>query len=202
MLTEYSGWLEWWTSAGTSYLLIFSAEIGDKSQLICMTLASRFRAIPVVLGAIAAFFFLNILAVLFGSAIAHLVPEFYIVLFVALLFVGFGIYSWLQEEQEEEKADINKTGHGIFVTAFLLIAVAEFGDKTQLAVAALSSSSIPSAVLVAATLALATTSVLGVWVGRTVLQKIPIHFLHRFSAVLFILIGIWAAYQAYLLMAV
>ena len=45
------------TTAGTSFILIAAAEIGDKSQLVCMTLASRHRAAPVLFGAITAFAF-------------------------------------------------------------------------------------------------------------------------------------------------
>ena len=50
----------------TSFLLIFAAEIGDKSQLVCMALAVRYRALPVAVGAILAFLALNTLAVVFG----------------------------------------------------------------------------------------------------------------------------------------
>jgi hypothetical protein len=54
------------TTLTTSYVLIIAAEMGDKSQLVCMTLASRHRATPVILGAITAFALLNTLAVVFG----------------------------------------------------------------------------------------------------------------------------------------
>jgi putative Ca2+/H+ antiporter (TMEM165/GDT1 family) len=79
----------------------------------------------------------------------------------------------------------------------LLITVAEFGDKTQIAVVALSSTSIPLAVWTGATIALATTSALGVWAGRTILQKIPINLLHRISGIFFLLFAIYAAFNAY-----
>ena len=64
----------WLSSAGTTFLLIALAEFGDKSQLVCMTLAARHRGLPVVLGAIAAFAVLNLLAVVFGAAIAAWLP--------------------------------------------------------------------------------------------------------------------------------
>jgi len=62
-------------TAVTSFALIAAAEIGDKSQLVCMTLASRHRAMPVLLGAIAAFAFLNTLAVVFGCRHCQLVAR-------------------------------------------------------------------------------------------------------------------------------
>jgi hypothetical protein len=63
-------------TALTSFALIAAAEIGDKSQLVCMTLASRHRPMPVMLGALAAFAVLNTLAVVFGVAIATWLPEY------------------------------------------------------------------------------------------------------------------------------
>jgi putative Ca2+/H+ antiporter (TMEM165/GDT1 family) len=88
------------TSTVTSYLLIFAAEIGDKSQLVCMVLATRHRAMPVIWGAIVAFAFLNALAVIFGMAIANWLPEFYVSLTVAILFAIFGIQALRIEEDE------------------------------------------------------------------------------------------------------
>ena len=80
-------------TTATSFALIAAAEIGDKSQLVCMTLASRHRAMPVLLGAIAAFAFLNTLAVIFGVAIASWLPESIVAAIVAVLFAVFGVHS-------------------------------------------------------------------------------------------------------------
>jgi len=184
------------TTAGTSYALIAAAEMGDKSQLVCMTLASRHRALPVILGAIFAFAILNTLAVVFGVAIASWLPEYIVSATVALLFFVFGIHALRIEEEDEDEDVEEKSGHSIFFTTFLLIAVAEFGDKTQLAVVALSSTALPMAVWIGSTAALATTSALGVWAGRTVLKKIPLVLLHRFSGLFFILLAGFAAYNA------
>ena len=147
-------------SAVTSFALIAAAEIGDKSQLVCMTLASRHRAMPVMLGAIAAFAFLNTLAVVFGVAIASWLPEYLVAAIVAFLFAAFGIHSLRVEEDDDDEEIKEKSGHGIFFTTFLLITVAEFGDKTQLAVVALSSTAAPIAVWFGSTAALASTSAL------------------------------------------
>jgi len=80
---------------------------------------------------------------------------------------------------------------------FLLITMAEFGDKTQLAVVALSSTSLPIAVWLGSTVALIATSALGVWAGRTILQRIPITLLHKISGIIFILLAIFASYKTY-----
>ena len=184
--------------SGSSYLLIFAAEIGDKSQLVCMVLAARYRAFPVMLGATLAFVLLNTLAVTFGVVIASWMPEVFISAIVAILFAIFGIHALRMEEEPDDEDVAISSNHSILITTFLLIAVAEFGDKTQLAVVALSSTSIPIAVWLGSTAALITTSALGVLAGRTILQRIPITLLHRISGVIFVILAIFAGYNAYM----
>jgi putative Ca2+/H+ antiporter (TMEM165/GDT1 family) len=178
----------------SSFVLIALAEMGDKSQLVCMTLAARHRHWPVLLGAALAFLLLNLLAVIFGAALADWLPQNLVMVLVALLFAGFGIHSLLASDDEQDAEVDEKPGHGIFLTTLLLIFVAEFGDKTQLAVAALAGRLDPVAVWVGASAALIAVSALGVWVGRTLLKTLPVVWLHRFSGVLFLgfaLLAIW-----------
>ena len=181
----------WLSSAGATYLLIALAEFGDKSQLVCMTLAARHRGLPVVLGAIAAFAVLNLLAVLFGAAVAAWLPEWVVTAAVALLFAWFGIAALRFEEDDDEEIE-EKPGHGVFATTFLMIFLAEFGDKTQIAVAGLGSTADTAATWVGGTLALATTSLLGVYAGRRLLNKLPLHWIHRVSGVFFLLLALLA----------
>jgi putative Ca2+/H+ antiporter (TMEM165/GDT1 family) len=180
----------------TSFVLIAAAEMGDKSQLVCMTLAARHRAMPVILGAITAFAFLNTLAVVFGVAIANWLPDYVVSSVVAVLFLAFGIQSLRATVDEDDENLIEKSSHNIFFTTFLLIAVAEFGDKTQLAVVALSSTQLPLGVWLGSTAGLAFTSILGCIAGRTVLQKLSLVWLHKISGAFFILLAIFAGYRA------
>ena len=190
-------WVDVIITSSSSFLLIFAAEIGDKSQLVCMVLATRYRATPVLLGSILAFLLLNSLAVIFGVTIANWLPEILVSAVVAILFAAFGIHALrIEEESSDEQVVIRSHGSILFGT-FLLITVAEFGDKTQLAVVALSSTNIPVAVWLGSTAALITTSALGVWAGRTILQRIPMALLHRISGVIFIALSIFAAYKTY-----
>jgi putative Ca2+/H+ antiporter (TMEM165/GDT1 family) len=184
-------------TAAASFALIVAAEIGDKSQLVCMTLASRHRAMPVMLGAIGAFAFLNTLAVVFGIAIAKWLPEYIVAATVSFLFAAFGIHALHVDEDDDDEEIKEKSGHSIFFTTFLLIAFAEFGDKTQLAVVALSSTASPIAVWLGSTIALASTSALGILAGRTVLQKIPLALLHKISGAIFLILAVLAGYRAY-----
>lgn len=185
--------MAWLSSTGTTFLLIALAEFGDKSQLVCMTLAARHRGMPVVLGAIAAFAILNLLAVLFGAAVAVWLPAWVATLAVAVLFAAFGISALRYTDDDDGDEEVaEKPGHGIFATTFLMIFLAEFGDKTQIAIAGLGSSAAPLAVWAGATLALASTSLLGVYAGRRLLQRLPLQWIHRISGVFFLLLAVAA----------
>lgn len=183
----------------SSFSLIGLAEFGDKSQLVCMALAARYRPWPVLFGAVAAFALLNLLAVLFGATVAHWLPEWVVVVTVSLLFLGFGIHALRQTDDEEEATvESDAASHGIFFSTFLLITVAEFGDKTQITAAGLGSTIDPVAVWFGATLALALTSAFGVWLGRKLLDRMPIGLIHRLAGGLFVLFAV-ATLAAYFL---
>jgi len=187
------------TAAFSTFSLITLAEIGDKSQLVCMTLAARHRHWPVLLGATLAFMLLNLLAVMFGAGIAAWIPEQVMAAVVALLFGGFGVHALVSAEDGDCEGVEMRPGRGIFVTALLLILVAEFGDKTQIAVAGLAGGLDPLAVWTGATAALVLVSALGVWAGRTLLQRLPLHWLHRAGGVLFLLFAVAAAWHGFTL---
>ena len=181
----------------STFTLIALAEIGDKSQLVCMTLAARHRHWPVILGATTAFIILNTLAVLFGAGVAAWVPERVAAGLVAVLFGAFGIHALSKQEDGESEDVAERSGHGIFLTTLLLIFVAEFGDKTQITVAGLAGSFDPLPVWLGATAALVMVSALGVWAGRTVLQRLPLLWLHRISGSVFLLFALLAAWRAF-----
>ncbi len=181
----------------SSFTLIALAELGDKSQLVCMTLAARYRHWPVILGAATAFLVLNTLAVLFGAGVAAWLPERVMAGLVAVLFGGFGLHALYKRDDDESGDVVERSGHGIFLTTLLLIFMAEFGDKTQIAVAGLAGGFDPLPVWFGATAALVMVSVLGVWAGRTVLQHLPLLCLHRVSAAVFLLFALLAAWRAF-----
>ncbi len=85
------------TSITLSFGVIATAEMGDKSQLVCMALAARYALGPVFAGSILALLILNLLAVFVGSTLAFLIPESIIIAFAALLFAVFGIQSLINQ---------------------------------------------------------------------------------------------------------
>jgi putative Ca2+/H+ antiporter (TMEM165/GDT1 family) len=189
-------WARGWTATATAFALVGAAEFGDKSQLVCMALAARHRHWPVLGGAVLAFALLNLMAVAFGAAAGQWLPERWVAGAVALLFAGFGIRALLAKAEEEDGEIQEKTGHGIFATTFLMIFLAEFGDKTQLAVAGLGAAQPPAPVWLGATLALAATSAVGIWAGRTLLRRVPQSVMHRIGGLLFLGFAAFAAQRA------
>lgn len=188
---------EFWSVSLSTFALIALAEVGDKSQLVCVTLAARHRAWPVALGAAAAFLILNTLAVVFGAGIALWVPERVMAGIVALLFAVFGLHALRAARGPEAPVEVSaRAGRSLFLTALLLIFVAEFGDKTQLAVAALAGGFPPWPVWAGATAALILVSAGGAWAGYAVLRRLPIAWLHRIGGALFLAFAALALWRA------
>lgn len=163
-----------------------------------MTLAARYRHTSVLLGAFSAFLILNTLAVIFGSGLAQWIPEQIVSGIVALLFAIFGINSLLAKDKKIQDGEFEaKHAQSIFVTTFVMLFLAEMGDKTQIAVAGMAITLSPVAVWVGASLALMLTSALGVWLGATIIRQIPIHRLHQFSGIVFLCLAVYASLRIF-----
>jgi putative Ca2+/H+ antiporter (TMEM165/GDT1 family) len=184
---------EWFSSAVTPFGVVFLAEMGDKSQLVCMTLAARYRHWPVLVGAFAGFLVLNTMAVVFGAALSEWLPERVLAGIVAVLFAVFGILALRTGEEEKHEPIAAHGGHGILVTAFLMILLAEMGDKTQIAVAGMAGTMPPVPVWTGATLALFSTTALGVLAGQRLLRRLSPRYLHRVSGLLFLVLAGYAS---------
>lgn len=183
------------SSSLLTFGVIFLAEVGDKSQLVCMTLASRYRTKPVIFGAVFAFAILNFLAVSLGASLTLLVPEKWLTLFAAALFGLFGLQALFSKDAQGDDESKPMRSRNIFMTTFIMIFLAELGDKTQLAVVTLSTTHSPIAVWLSSTLALIATSSMGVLVGRKFLAKLNIQLIHRISGGLFIVMACLMLYR-------
>ena len=183
--------------AASSFALLFLAEIGDKTQLMTIMLARRYRALPVAIGVCAAFLVLNLLAVLVGELLFRYVPLQAVLLAAGVLFLLFGWQSWRSADEAEQGEAAAAGARGALLSSFLLIFVAELGDKTQLALLALAASTgAPWSVFAGGTLALWSVSLLGVFLGATLLARVPQRWVHRGAGVLFVVFGVLALVRA------
>ena len=183
----------------STFGLIFLAELGDKTQLTAMALALRYPWRRIFVGIAAAFVVLNLAAVLVGKVLFLLLPIFWVTLVSALLFFYFG-YSTLRHAcaQDDDEAPPH-TAATAFRTAFIMIFMAELGDKTQLVTAsqaAQNSDSLMglSSVFVASTLALWLVSLIGIFAGKQLVRFIPLCWIHRtagFRCLVWGALGLW-----------
>ena len=128
----------------------------------------------------------------FGAGLAQWVPQQLLAAAVAVLFATYGILMLRAAGEHEDEAPEERSSHGIFITAFLMIFLAEMGDKTQIAVAGMATTLPVIPVWIGATLALTATSALGVLAGRKLLRRISLNRVHQISGVLFLVLAAFA----------
>jgi Ca2+/H+ antiporter, TMEM165/GDT1 family len=181
-----------WTLFFSTFALIFLAELPDKTAVAIVILASRHHPLAVFTGVSLAFVIQNVVAVLFGSVLS-LLPSHIVHLGSGILFEAFALLMWFKREETEKpahlraKADFWKT----FWTSFVIIFIAEWGDLTQLATATLVAKyRQPLTLFIAATLALWSTTALGVWIGHHAKKAIRPQILQKVAAVAFAIVGI------------
>ncbi|WP_067629323.1 TMEM165/GDT1 family protein [Actinomadura latina] len=117
-----------------SLVVIFVAELGDKSQLMAMTFATRFRALHVLLGITAATAIVHLGSVALGAALGAALPTGPLSILAGIAFLGFALWTLRGDELDDDERDKARraTGSAILAVggAFFL---AELGDKTMLA---------------------------------------------------------------------
>jgi len=180
--------------------MVFLAELGDKTQLTAMTLATHFPWKKIFLGIAAAFALLNLAAVFVGKILFVFLSPFCIQLLSAGLLLFFGINSLLEnsfDEHEEEGEEKRFARKGPVLTAFFMILLAELGDKTQLVTASLAAQNPPLVVFVASTLALWSVSLMGIFLGRQLTRFIPLFWIHRAAGLLFLVFAAHNVWQAF-----
>lgn len=180
----------------TVFAVIFLLELPDKTALATLLMASRLRPVPVFAGTALAFLVQSLVAVFAGSLLGFL-PRAPVRIVAGLAFVVVAavlVRRNFQREVEAEEKEIVKEERrhqSPFVTAFLVVFVAEWGDLSQLATAALQARyqrAVP--VLVASTLALWCVSALAVVAGNRLGTMIPQRPLELTAAVITGIIGI------------
>lgn len=167
--------------------LVFVAELGDKSQLMALALATRYRALPVLAGVAAAAIVMLGLSALVGGLVGAALPTRWVALGAGVLFLVFGVLALRGDDHDHGEAR-ERSGSALLAT-FVAFLVAEFGDKTMLATAALASQRAPGWVWVGAALGMTAASGLAILVGRLLGKRLPAHVLRYVSAGAFLLFG-------------
>ena len=172
------------------------AEMGDKTQLLAMAFATRFKAAKVMIGVFIATVFNHALAVAVGSYITRFeAVEIWISGIASLSFIFFGLWTIRGDKLEGEQNRSNK--FGAVATVAIAFFLAEMGDKTQLATLAISAKfpDNPINVLIGTTLGMLIADGIGIVVGVVMCRKIPERTVKLVSAGAFILFGFIGSYQ-------
>lgn len=178
----------------STFGLIFLAELGDKTQLTAMALALRYPWKKIFAGIAAAFAVLNLAAVLVGKLLFLLIPIFWVNIISGLLFLYFGYSTLRNASGAEEDEDRPHAASSAARTAFIMIFMAELGDKTQLVTAsqaARHSESLAdmSMVFAGSTLALWLVSLIGIFAGKQLVRFIPLRWIHGAAGIMFLAFG-------------
>ena len=179
----------------TSTAVVALAEIGDKTQLLAIVLATRFRApLPVILGILAATLANHFLAALVGSTAASVLDGDWFRYLIAASFIAMGLWTLIPDKLDE--VNDKPARFGAFVTTLIAFFLVEMGDKTQLATVALGAR-FDNVYWVTAgtTLGMMIANVPAVFLGRELIRRVPMRTVHIVAALLFIAIGLWLAIQ-------
>ena len=176
-----------------STALVVLAEMGDKTQLLAMALACRFRWQTVMLGVLAATLGNHLLAVVAGTYLTEIVPLFYVEVAASASFILFGFWTLRGDTLEGEDQRFNYSPFWTVAAAFFL---AEMGDKTQLATVALAAEykSI-FAVWMGTTTGMLIADAIGIGVGIVLGKKIPERLIKWVAALIFIFFGLSGLYE-------
>lgn len=169
----------------TAFAVVFLAELGDKTQLVALTLAGRYPALRVLAALGATIVVLQTLSVTAGAVISDLVPDRAIAVAAGLLFLGFAVWTWRSAEDDDE--DVAATGGIVSVAiAFLL---AELGDKTMLTTAGLAADRGAVPVWVGSSAAMIAATSLAIVGGRALAVRVRPDLLRRIGAIAFAVVG-------------
>jgi Ca2+/H+ antiporter, TMEM165/GDT1 family len=183
------------TAFWTALLIVFLAELGDKTQLLVMAFAVRYRPWTVFAGALAASAVTHLLAVAAGGALTAVVPLETVRLAASLAFIAFGAWTLWPERDDEGDGQAQAADKPRF-SPFWAVAgaffLAEMGDKTQLASMALAAEyAAPLPVWLGAVLAMAAVDGVAIVAGVLLHKRVPEKAVKRLAGVAFIAFGVW-----------
>ncbi|MDD3174736.1 MAG: TMEM165/GDT1 family protein, partial [Herbinix sp.] len=177
-------------------LLVVVAEMGDKTQLLAMAMASKYKVKQVMLGVLVATILNHALAVALGSYLSSVIPMDTIKIVAGVAFLVFGFWTLRGDKIDEDNKKKNRFGP--VVTVAIAFFIAEMGDKTQLmtiAIAAKSSSS-PLFILMGTTAGMLIADGIGIIGGAWMSKHVPDKYIKWVAGIIFIFFGTLTIYNS------
>ena len=177
-----------------SLALVFLAELGDKTQLVALMLATRFKAGIVLAGVFVATLLVHAFSVVLGDLAGKLVPHGWILLLSGLAFIAFAIWTWRGDRLDDEDQKIRRiTSPFMIVTVTFFLA--ELGDKTMLTTVTLATQYSIVQVWLGSTLGMVLSDALAIWVGQALGKRLPERAVKIGAAAIFLAFGLFSLYQ-------
>lgn len=174
-----------------SLAVIFVAELGDKSQLMAMTFATRFKPWPVLAGITIATTVVHLLSVAVGGLVGKALPTTAISIVAGIAFLGFALWTLRGDEltkEEEDKA--RKTTRNVLVAVTVAFFLSELGDKTMLATITLATQHGWVGTWIGSTVGMVAADALAILVGRLLGKHLPEKVIRYGAAAAFAVFGV------------
>ena len=178
-----------------STAIVALAEMGDKTQLLALVLAARFRKPwPIVLGILVATLANHGLAGALGAWVTTVVGPQVLRWILGVSFIAMAVWMLIPDKLDEGDAD-GAPRWGVFGTTLVAFFLAEMGDKTQIATVMLAAQYNAYLWVVAGTtLGMMLANAPVVWLGDRLVKKVPIRVVHLVSALIFLVLGLLALF--------
>jgi putative Ca2+/H+ antiporter (TMEM165/GDT1 family) len=171
--------------------IVALAEMGDKTQLLALVLAARFRKPwPIVAGIFVATLANHVLAGALGAWITTLVGPQMLRYILGASFLAMALWMLVPDKLDDDQLP-KSSRFGVFGTTLIAFFLAEMGDKTQIATVMLAARYVDAYgwVVLGTTLGMMLANAPVVWLGERIVKRVPIKLLHGVSAALFLLLG-------------
>ncbi|MCQ4273208.1 TMEM165/GDT1 family protein [Pseudomonas kuykendallii] len=178
-------------------LIVALAEIGDKTQLLALLLAARFRRPwPIIWGMVAATLANHFVAGYVGNLVAGFFSPAVLHTILALAFAAVAVWTLIPDKLDDDE-DSKLKRYGPFLTTLIAFFLAEMGDKTQIATVMLAAQ-YPHFLLVvlATTMGMLVANVPVVLAGNFAADRLPLTLIHRLAAACFAVLALFAGYKA------
>ncbi|MBV1757109.1 MAG: TMEM165/GDT1 family protein [Dethiosulfatibacter sp.] len=179
-----------------AFILIFIAEMGDKTQILALAFATRYPVKKVIFGIFIGSLLNHGLAVALGSYISNFLPMDAIQIIAGFAFVVFALWTLKSDDDGDEKLE-QKTAFGPVLTVALAFFIGELGDKTQLTAITLAANALfPFAVVIGTVSGMIVTGGLGIYIGKKLGDRVPEFAIKIIAASIFMLFGVLKLYQS------
>ncbi|MBV6549739.1 TMEM165/GDT1 family protein [Acinetobacter soli] len=176
------------------------AEMGDKTQLLALLLAARFRKpVPILIAILLATTINHGLSAVLGQWLTTVLNPTVMVWVLAIGFIAMALWMLVPDKLDDETDSINKWQRfGVFGATFILFFLAEIGDKTQIATVALAAR-FDSVfwVMLGTTVGMMIANAPAVFIGNKMADRLPISLIHKIGAAIFLVVGVSTLVQHY-----